>query len=62
MDMKHAQRGFFAVGIALAIVAGFGLGGMGLVELAEGDGQVVAMPAEAPAAVAANPGDGAGAN
>jgi hypothetical protein len=35
---------------------------MGLVELAEGDGQVVAMPAEAPAAVAANPGDGAGAN
>jgi hypothetical protein len=60
MDMKHAQRGFFAVGIALAIVAGFGLGGMGLVELAEGDSQAVAEQAEQPSAVATNAGDGTG--
>jgi hypothetical protein len=48
------QRGFFALGMALALAVGFGVGGWGLVELAEGDTQAaVAGPVERPATIAA---------
>ncbi|HSD44449.1 MAG TPA: hypothetical protein VLD36_21625 [Burkholderiales bacterium] len=57
---RSTQRGFFAIGIAIALAAGFGLGGWGLVELADSDAQAVAEQAEHPSAVAANAGDSAG--
>ena len=58
---RNTQRGFFAIGIAIALAAGFGLGGWGLVELADRDTQVAAEQAEQPSAVAANADDSAGA-
>jgi hypothetical protein len=56
MQRNHArrtQRGFFAIGIALAIVAGFSAAGWGVIELTEGDTQAVAAPGERPATISA---------
>jgi hypothetical protein len=50
---RNTQRGFFAIGMALALAVGFGLGGWGLVEFAEGDTQAVAGPGERPSKIAA---------
>lgn len=56
IETRSTQRGFFAIGMALALAVGFGLGGWGLVELAEGDTQAVAGPAERPSTIAAQAG------
>jgi hypothetical protein len=44
-NARRGQRGFFAIGFALALLAGFGAAGWGVVELT----------GEAPQAVAATP-------
>lgn len=44
-DARRTQRGFFAVGFALALLAGFSVAGWGIVELAEGDARTAAQPA-----------------
>jgi hypothetical protein len=62
-DVRKTQRGFFAVGFALALLAGFSLAGWGVVELAESDEvQVVVEPAPLAPTVAAQTGHDAGAN
>jgi hypothetical protein len=60
-DARRTQRGFFAIGIALAIVAGFSVAGFGAVELAEGEAQAVAETAQPAPTVAAHTGGDAGA-
>jgi hypothetical protein len=55
MNARRGQRGFFAVGFALALLAGFGAAGWGIVELTEGDAQAVV--AESPATETAQSGN-----
>lgn len=56
--VRGTQRGFLAVGIT----AGFGLGGLGLVEWPDNATPTVAEPAQQAPTLAARAGVGAGAN